>query len=174
MAINYPPIFTQILDEEVTYNRPVTEETLKKMAQNMNMLSKLAPVGTIRAVNLNQIGVSVPSADIWQLCDGSEITNPTSPLRTVGLLNRFTPNLLGRFIMGASGTGSNTTGGDTSIALIHSHSGFTGGNGPNSTIGEEGEEKHSRHDHVHFINPALPTIDIKPIHFVVALYIKIN
>ena len=121
MAIIKPVIFTSVEDAEVTRNRPVAEETVRKLIQNANMLSALTAIGSIRCVQINMIGGDAPDTDQWQLCDGGEITHANSPLATSGFTSRYTPNFTSKFIRGANNTTANPAGGNSSINLSHNH-----------------------------------------------------
>ena len=136
--ITTPPIFTPIHQEEITYQDSVNEETLRKIAQNFNFLGVLVPIGTIIYVEINKVGVVAPDESIWQLCDGSEITNSNSPLRSQGIISRFVPDLLGKHPRGAVLSNSNPQGGTYSYSFDHNHS--TGNNSPAApnTLDEEG------------------------------------
>lgn len=173
MAVTIPLVFTPTIDEEYVYNRPVHEDSLRKMAQNINLLGEMAKIGSIRQIQLNQIGVPAPDPTIWQLCDGEEITSPTSPLRTMGMVQRFTPDLRGRFVRGATNAISNSFGGSDAAATSHAHGGSTGNVG--GTIkGEEGDEKAARKDHNHNIESNLNDSPNNPTHQILAFYLKIN
>lgn len=173
MAITVPIIFTEIQDAEVKYKRSVNEETVRKMVQDVNMLGKLAPIGTVRAIQLNQTGVQAPDSTIWQLMDGTEITYPASPLRSVGLTLRFTPNMVGRYPRGAATDSVNNSGGSPTVNLSHDHGG-TGSVG-GDIRGEEGDEKTARVDHSHPINSDLSGAEpLEPAHQRLAFYLKIT
>ena len=168
-----PAIFSPMIDAEVEYARSVSEETVRKLVQNANMLGQLMPLGTIRAIALNQPGVAVPSTTYFQLADGSEITNPLSILRSIGIALRFTPDLKSKYIRGAPNAVSNVVGGSASVNLAHMHGGFTG-DLTGSIVGQEGTEKTGRVTHNHPINPDLNASEpLEPSHQVVAFYMKI-
>lgn len=174
MAITVPPIFSGILDNEVTYKHSVSEETVRKMVQNTNLLGKLSPIGSIRMIQFNAFGVHSPDPTLMQLCNASEIVDPNSPLRTMGIIQHFTPNLLGLYPRGAANALSNPTGGAPTVNLSHSHGGSTGSL-EGSIVGEEGEEKTARVNHSHPINPDLNGAEpLDPSHQVLAWYLKIN
>lgn len=174
MAVVYPIIFTNILDNEVLYKRSTSEETIKKFVHDINMQSKFAPIGTIRCIQLNQSGVQVPDPNIWQLCEGGEIVHPTSPLRSVGLILRFAPDMRNHYLRGTTDTNNNLVGGAATINLRHSHGGATGSlEGP--IRGEEGNEKTARVNHSHPINDDLSDVEpLNPAYQELAFYIKIN
>lgn len=172
MAVTIPVVFTPIPDAEVKSKRSVTEETIRKMIQNVNMLGKLALIGSVRAIQLNQAGVQAPDSTIWQLMNGTEITNPNSPLRSVGLTLRFTPNMTSRYVRGASTDSANSSGGAATVNLSHFHdTGAIGG----ETNGEEGEEKTARLVHTHPISADLSAAEpLELAHQRLAFYLKIT
>lgn len=177
MAVVKPVMFTTIHDEEVSLNRPSQEELLRKFFQNLNMLSELAIIGSIEAFALNQPGVESPDASVFQLSDGSEITDPDSPLKTVGITNRFTPDMRSRYLRAAdaSTNAGNEAGGDATVNLSHSHGGTTGVHSA-GLAGEEGNDDVavSQH-HAHPINADLNSAEpLDPAYQQVAFYLKIN
>lgn len=125
-----PPIFTPMHREEASYQTPTHQELVRKFARNFNFLGNLIPVGAIIYVEINKVGVPAPDENVWQLCNGDEITNVNSPLRSVGIIQRFTPNLLGKHPRSAMDPNLNTQGGTYSYDLSHSHGGATGANTP--------------------------------------------
>lgn len=172
MAITIPPIFTSIQDAEVKYRRSVNEETIRKMIQNVNMFGRMAPIGSVRAIQLNQTGAQTPDPTIYQFMDGSEITYPNSPLRSVGLTLRFTPDMTSKYIRGANSTSANNIGGSPTVNLSHTHAvGMTSG----SIVGEEGDEKTARVPHSHPVSDDLSPIEpLEMAHQRLAFYLKIT
>ena len=117
-----PPVFSPVHEEETTYLRSVAEETIRKIIRNNNFLLDLAPIGRIIFVNPNQLGGGQPSSEFWQICDGTEITNPNSPLRSIGLNLRFTPNMKDLYPCGAIDENLNPQAGSHTHFLSHAHS----------------------------------------------------
>jgi hypothetical protein len=182
MSVIVPPIYTPIDDQEVSYKRPVSEETVRKLCQNINLLGSLAIIGSIRAVALNQPGVPVPATDQFQLCDGAKITDPVSPLRSVIGTDRFAPNLKDKYIRGAANATTNTdtgdlpSGGSATRDLSHTH---TTGNvcSPFGIIGDAGTERRAYETacHNHGVDADLTTPDpIELGHQQIAFFLKIN
>lgn len=174
MSVTVPAIFTPITDVEVTYKHSVSEETVRKMIQNTNLLGTLSPIGSIRMLQFNQNGAQSPDPTLMQLCNGSEILDPNSPLRTMGITQHFTPNLIGLYPRGAADEVSNNTGGFATIDLSHAHGGSTSSVG-GSLRGNGGGEKTARVEHSHAIDSRLSNVEpLNPSHQVLAFYIKIN
>lgn len=171
--ITTPPIFTPLHEEEFNLLEPVNEETMRKLVLNSNFLLDLAPVGTIIFLNINQSGVTQPDANFWQVCDGGEITNPNSPIRSIGLNLRFTPNLKLAYPCGALLPNTNPIGGTHIHNLIHGHT--TGGA---STTGDGLKKKGSRNrrnPHSHTLSSQYTGTDeiIAPAFYYVVGYMKI-
>lgn len=157
--ITVPPILTPMHDSEVRLSGPVHEELVRKIAQNLNFLGNLIPIGTIVFVEINKIGVTAPDESIWQLCDGSEITNASSPLRTVGLIQRFTPNLLGKHSRCSGDDSTNPTGGSYSYNFGHNHTGLTDINQPApANAFEEDGPRRVGNTHVHGVSMDLTSL----------------
>lgn len=174
MAIVKPVIFTPVEDAECVRNRPVSEEVVRKLIQNSNMLAALAVIGSLRTIALNQAGVVAPNTDQWQLSDGSQIVHPQSPITSITPTNRFTPDFTGKYIRGAFSTTVNNVGGAPSVNLSHFH-------GVGSVCvglsGEEGDEQNAYgngcHSHSIF-NDLDPAEILELAHQQIAVYLKIN
>jgi hypothetical protein len=177
MSIITPPIFTPVHQEEFDELQPTTEEVIRKLIRNNNFLLDLAPVGTIIFVNSNQLGGGQPSSSFWQVCDGSEITNPNSPLRSLGLNLRYTPNLKNKYPCGAEFENSNPEYGSHEHQLAHSHS--TGGASSQGGGLEEKGDKRRREPHSHTLRTQYnnqndaPTIVESPAYIYYIAYMKI-
>lgn len=142
MAATTPPIYTGIHEAEIVENNELqsfTEETLKKLGLNNNWLIDLRPIGSIIFANINQPGAEIPDKAIYQECDGSEIVEPNSPLRSIGVNTNFTPNLEDRYIRFADSLSGNIQEGSQEHSLQHSHT--TGGP---SSVGSGMQEKGDR------------------------------
>lgn len=177
MAITYPVMYTPVADKEVEFTRPVSDETVRKIIQNINMLSKLAEIGQIISVAVNQPGVSTPSPLQFQQCDGSEITQENSPLQSTSGSPKFTPDTRDFFLRGAPDESTNgQTAPNLTTNLQHAHSTSTI---VQPRVGEGGDERHAYSDsdlpHNHplsdDLNPAEP---IDPANLKIVHYLKIN
>lgn len=176
MAVTKPVIFTPTEDAEIDYKKPVSEELIRKMVQNVNLLGSLAPIGSYRHVNINQPGATPPNGKIYQQCDGSEIVDPDSPLRSIVPISRFTHNMQNRYVRGAPGetSGDNADGGSATVNLSHTHS---TGNACTGIDVEEGDERHSWFAvcHNHAISADLDGSEpLDVAHQQLAIYVKIN
>lgn len=176
MAVTYPNAFPKLNDEEYSVERPASVQSARKLVQAVNMLSQLVIPGQIKAFQVNQQGVPPLSAIQFMYCDGTEITDPTSPLSTVGSDHRFTPDMRGQYVRGGdtSITSGTEVGGNATIDMSHTH---TTGNvqPPRDSDGEEGDEQASGVDHTHGINSDLSAAEpLELAHLKVSWYLKIN
>lgn len=179
MANTTPPIYTAVHQEEILIEdndlQSLNEETYRKIGQNNNWLIDLRPIGSIIFTNDNQPGGGTPDPRIWKECDGSEIVNPESPLRSIGVNQNTVPNFKKRFLRFSSDSTTNPVGGTNEHNLSHNHS--TGG--PSSSGGgiekDDDDDRRRRVSHGHAIatqysNPT--TID-SPDAFYCNAYMKV-
>jgi hypothetical protein len=174
MSLVRPNKFCQLTEEELSVERPVTEDTLRKLIYNSNMLRALMPIGMVKAYNVNIQGVSQPLSTIYEFCDGTEISDPNSPINGVG--QQFKPNMSGRFLRGgfASDTQLTEQGGTASPVLgSHNHTTnvvFDGGN----RLEAGGQRYAFEPFHNHAIFADTGTGVANPKHIVVGFYLKVN
>ncbi|RYZ74567.1 MAG: hypothetical protein EOP09_00265 [Proteobacteria bacterium] len=179
MAVTRPAVFNSIDDKEVEFGRPVTEETVRKMIQNCNMLAALAPIGSMIHFNSRQPGVTqFPDPTIYQISNGGEITEATSPLRSIGEDLRFTPDMRNRYVRGAPSLAACGYGGNATVDLSHDHGGITGLTFAPVTA-NDGNERRSWNanfpGHDHPISSDLSTAEpLDVAHQELAVYLKIN
>jgi hypothetical protein len=173
MSIVIPPVYTPVHLEETDYKSSITQEVIRKLIHNSNFLQDLAPVGTIIFVNTNQLGGGQPNSAFWQLCDGSEITNPQSPLRSVGLNLRRTPDLKDLYPRGAEFSNTNPTAGSHNHNLSHSHS--TGGASADGGGLKKKGDRRRRNPHSHALAAQYnnPIVIEAPAYLYVVAYMKI-
>ena len=181
MAVTIPPVYTEIDDQELSFKRPVSEETIRKLIQNVNMLGSLALVGSVRAVAVNTPGVPAPDPQQFQYCDGSQITDLTSPIRATSGHPRAVPNIADKYVRGASSTTSNADTGDLTPGasrtrdLQHTHT--TGDVSNGGIVATDGNERHGYPGAVHNHGVTADLSDSDPIelaHIQTAYYLKIN
>ena len=102
-----------------------SQELAFNLRKNFEILFGTLQIGEIVPIMTNIPGVPTPDANIWQLCDGSEITNLASPLRSLPSDPRFTPDLSDnrypRMKTTALGTIGNSGGTNQSPDLTHTH-----------------------------------------------------
>lgn len=174
MAITYPQVFTSTEDAETVKNRPVSEEVVRKFIQNSNLLGSLCPIGSIRAVLISAVGVHPPNVDLWQIADGAQITHGASPLTSVGIFLRYTPDFTNTYMRGAMAEAVNNSGGSHTTDLSHTHdTDVVCGN----KVGEEGDERkgYPEECHSHTTQPDLSSeYPLEVSHQELAIYLKIN
>ena len=124
-------------------------------------------------IDINKDGGGTPDSTVWQECNGSEIVNPISPLRTIGLNQNFVPDLRSTYLRAALTTVGNTIAGSQDHNLSHSHT--TGGA---SAIGGGMEDKGDRRHRVaHGHNVATqynnPTVFDSPAFLHMIAYMKV-
>lgn len=172
MAVS--PIDTDLAD----FGDILSQELATAIRSNIDALYGHFPIGEIAAIVGGIPGLNPPNPDIWQVCNGSEITNPASPLKSVPGQQRFTPNLTDRFIRfpAANISEVNTTGGINERNFEHDHQGFT-----EYSISPEGADRttdglqNTSQQHRHKISPALTqNFNLEPPYFVLKFYMKIQ
>ena len=170
-----PQQYTPVHNEEVAYQSPINEETVKKIVYNNNWLLDLMPLGSIVAIQTNQAGGGTPDANIYQFCDGSEITNSNSPIRSIGLNQRFVPDLRAKFPRAANNATTNPTGGSWDHNLSHAH-GTGGPSTVGNTITANKGDRRRRDFHSHDVPEQYedPTTIETPAYITYNLYMKIS
>jgi len=173
--IEVPSLFAEYGDNELKLKNGAHEELLRKIILNNNLLINLMPVGSIIFIDVNQTGISLPDQTYWQECDGSEITNPLSPLRTQGIFERFTPDLKNKYPRGANTVDGNSSGGSFNKSIAHSHGGYTSTNGAfGGFLDHKGPRTHAV-AHRHEIGVGLGTGNeiVSPKYFYCIAYMKV-
>lgn len=119
--VTYPTLYTSFFDSEFAVEAPISEEVVRKMIQNCNMLSRLAVVGQVAMVQPNIPGSIIPSAEQFRFCDGSVLSNGDSALD-----GQTIPDMRDKYVRAASTTTTNDDVGNATINLTHDHGGVTG------------------------------------------------
>lgn len=174
--ITYPTVYTPIEDAEVAANAPASEETIRKMVQNMNMLLELCPIGSVQFIQINLQNAPTPNGNILQIMNGGEITNSESPLKSVAPFNRFVPNMTGRYVRAAPNENviGPRIGGDATVNLSHAHEILPALNGAQCNDGNEVPD-YDNFFHTHTSNFDLPSaepLELSNQH--VPAYMRIN
>jgi hypothetical protein len=172
MAITKPVIFTEVTDAETDGKRPVSEETVRKMIQNINMLRALTPYAEVRGVHINLVGSGIPNAPTWLNCDGSEITVLDTPLNTVA--TDVTPDMQDRFLRGApeSVTSGNEAGGSASASFNHTHT-IDAVNHPGNLLEAGDEEPAFLPSHTHGLDADPTNVTCDVAHLKVGFYMRV-
>ncbi len=156
----------------------VSIELAEAMRKNLDFLRAVCAIGEIAPIMVNIPGVPLPNPDYFQECDGSEIVNENSPLRSLGLTQRFTPNMIDRYII-ITPTGGQTAGQaggyNNTYAFKHNHSGYTGSVGSNSDSDHSHSAREAAFSHNHTIADAFPSpINVEPPFYTVKFYMRIQ
>lgn len=108
---------------EADFGTSIAQTLWQRIVDHLNWLNAALPVGSVlyfyssqTYANGNQI--AGPSA-CWQICDGSAVSNPNSPLFGISL-----PDMRQRFLKGSDSP--DQYGGSDTVNLAHSHGGATG------------------------------------------------
>ncbi len=164
-------------DDLSKYGEIFSTELMDELKESSDLARALIPIGEISPIMVNIPGVPAPDINVWQLCDGSEITNPDSPLRTIGGTQRFTPDLRGRYIKVASALGeSGDLGGENDTELFnHAHGGKTGTFTSPEDVDQDNVLREAAFVHDHTIAEAFPDpVNVEPPFFVVKFYMRIQ
>jgi hypothetical protein len=154
----------------------VATELMQSFKDNIDFMSSFCPIGEVIPILVGMPGVPDPDPNIFQECDGSEITNENSPLRSQGGSPRFTPNMIGRYIrvpvnFGLSG---NSGGYNTTLQFKHSHGGRTDTVGTGGAIRSGFNKRHAR-SHSHEIKESFTTpVNVEPRFYTVKFYMRIQ
>lgn len=182
MAATRPVMYTEVTDAELSAERPVSEETIHKIMQNVNMMRALCPVGEIIPIQVNIPGVPAPATTIWQLANGGSITEPSSPLNGVG--DQAVPDMNAFYLRG--GASGNVSGGQHTINLTHTHAVQNEPN-PFGNVIQRDVVHHfplsdtdpvtafvANHDHGNLSSDLTAPITIDPLHMECTFYFKIG
>lgn len=166
-----------INDQMAEYAKILSNEMATMIYYNSFLLDSLIPIASIIPIMTNIIGVPGPDLNIFQECDGSEITNENSPLRSIGGSQRFVPNLLDHYIRIPSsfGLSGNFGGLNDSNQFKHNHGGQTSGH-PNPEGGDPSNSLHMAEPwHVHQVfNDLINPINIEPPFYTVKFFMRIQ
>jgi hypothetical protein len=157
----------------------ISNELLAEFKANIDFMSAFCPVGSVAPIMVGLPGVPEPDPNIWQECNGLEIINPNSPLRSQGDSLRYTPNMINRYIRVPINFGfaGNPGGYNETLQFKHNHGGrtTTAGTGGDVKSGSFfGGRKHTR-NHSHKINNSFPNpVNVEPPFYTVKFYMRIQ
>ena len=162
--------FTPIDPAQGAQGNIVSTELFTAIAQNIAYLMDSMPVGAEIIVMTGFPNVPTPNPQIWQLCDGSLITNQSSPLRNQHTPNRATQALFQKATQpGEAGL----VGGTTIKDFTHAHSGQTGVFNPTSNELDDEDIFNEGIPHAHGIYQDLGPRNVEPYHIRLNHYVKI-
>lgn len=148
----------------------VSTDLFAALAEGLNTLIDTTRCGEI--ITFLQVPTKTPPLDpsIWMLCDGSPITDARSPMR-----GDSTPNLSGRFLVGAVAPGScGVVGGSSAVSFHHDHGGLTDTIQPGPQNVDSSSGAYEARIHNHELAFDLGTVSIEPFHYRLLHYIKIR
>lgn len=157
---------------ESDFGTSIAQVLWRKIVDHVNWLNAALPVGTVEYFHGGQLYANgdpiAPPNSCWQLCDGSVVSNPNSPLNGQTL-----PDMRGRFLKG--GTTPGTTGGSDTMNLAHSHGGATAAtfDGEDSFDSAGGSAQGGPSFHNHSISTALGTVSRLPPYAELQPYMRI-
>lgn len=165
--------FSPIDDADTVWPKLVSVEFFTDVAQNINYLIASLPVGTIMPILYGIPGVPLPDPVIWQLCDGSEITDSKSILR--GFDTPDYSQMGGIYMKGAANFGVvGQFNGANTVNFVHNHGALgviipTPQEGDGPVNDEFGTLAHSHH-----LYDDLGVVNMEPVQFTILHFIKIN
>ena len=156
----------------------VSQELAQSLKLNIDFFQNLCAIGQVAPILTGVAGVPLPDPNIWQLCDGSEIVNENSPLRSLGSNQHFTPNMTDRFQMMVKpgGQSAGTLGGENNTyAFKHNHGGYTGSVGSNSGSRHSHNRREAAFSHNHTIANSFDyAFNVEPPYYTVKFYMRIQ
>lgn len=172
--------FQEIDDNVADPGDLISVEAFQVVAHNINNLIDSMTPGTIIPVLTGFSGVPIPNPELWQLCDGSPITNVDSPLRGQNTPNYIEPEVGtsgGRYMRGYINAGTiGNYGGANLHSLAHNHNGgFTEYKDTPLANADTDDDFMSVLGHRHAIGVGLPAlINFEPEYVCVSHYLKIK
>ena len=171
--INIPQIKpTPLLGLEADFGSSVAASIWRKIINNHTWVERAYPIGSIlffheSITEADGTPKDAPNPDIWQLCDGSVISDADSPLN-----GQAVPNMLDLFPKGS--TVEQNTGGQSTLNIQHNHGGSTGvTDDRGGRIADTGGDKSTGAPHTHSIDTRWSTAEpIIPRYTALQFYIR--
>lgn len=156
----------------------VSVELATAMRKNLEFLRAVCAIGEVAPIMVNIPGVPLPNPNYFQECDGSEIINENSPLRSLGVTQHFTPDMRDRYIfvtkVGSQNAGT-PGGSNTTYAFKHNHGGYTGSVASAEGSRGSNESREAAWSHNHSIAYDFPNaINMEPPFYTVKFYMRIQ
>jgi hypothetical protein len=164
-----------LIDNDVSEFAKIFSQDFATLLYNNNIwFDALIPLGMVVPIMTNIPGVPAPDSNIWQECNGSEIVNENSPLRSVGASQYYTPNLIDSYVRVPSVFGlAGQVGGVNQFDFTHNHSGFT--HDFESPAGmDHGGVDRAVDRHRHTFETDLAIFNTEPPYYTVKFFIRIN
>ena len=169
--------FEKLDSDDFQFADVVSFERATDLKENIDSLSLVVPVGEVVAIMTGIPGVPTPDPNIWQECDGSEITNENSPLRTIGADQRFTPDMRERYIKVPAVFGNSGVAGGLNDSFIfrHNHAGVTGAHIAPEDGDPSNDQDMAAPSHAHSISYSFDfQMNIEPPFFTVRFFMRIQ
>lgn len=165
-----------INDDLVKYAKILSQELATALHLNALLLDTIIPVGSVIPIMTNIAGVPLVDTNVFQECDGAEITNENSPLRSIGGEPRFVPNLIEHYIRVPSTFGlSGQTGGLNDNNFSHNHTGKTQIHENPEDVDPSNDAFMGKRTHFHNIEADfLNLVNVEPPFATVKFYMRIQ
>lgn len=164
------------IDEiQAKFGKIVSFEFAETLLNNFSVLDALIPIGAIVPIMVNIPNVPQADGNIWQECDGSEITNENSPLRSIGGVTNFVPDMRDRYVKVPAAFGlAGGQGGVNQYDFTHNHSGYTEFHEAPAGMDRSDNANQARQFHRHTVQTDLSVINTEPPFFTVKFYMRIQ
>jgi len=169
--------FLKIDDDWTKWGAIHSKEVAERFQAGMEILYAMVPVGGIYPIMVGIPNVPTPDVDVWQECDGSEITNPNSPLRSLPGQPRYTPNMQDHKYpritktLGVVGTFGGTNDADfehTHTTSAHEHAVKDCG------FGGKDSQKDVKAFHIHSTPPDMEILNAEPEYITIRYFMRIQ
>jgi hypothetical protein len=168
---------TKIDLDDLKFGKVISFDIAAILKNNVDLLSLIVPIGEVVPIMVGIPGVPTPDSNIWQLCDGSEITNENSPLRSIGAEIRYAPDLRDNFIKVPQSFGNCGEVGGLSYTYIfrHNHAGVTGYYNSPTDVDPANDARQCSASHNHTIDYSFDyAMDVRPPFYVVKFFMRIQ
>lgn len=169
-------MFNPIDDLYGNFGKIKSRELAAEVKTATDLIYAMIPVGSIHPILVHVPGCPLPDPNIWQECNGSEITNPNSPLRSQPGQPRYTPDMRERYLRITQSLGQvGFTGGVNSYSGFgHSH-GIGSWSSPENADSSKSGTQNTMLDHSHGMSSDLNgTYDFEPEFYVLKFYMRIQ
>jgi hypothetical protein len=166
-----------INDIYTKFGKILSADLFTQIKSMQEYINACVPIGAIFPIMVNISGVDAPDPNIWQECDGSEITNENSPLRSTPSQPRFVPDLRDKYIRLTTQLGQvGTSGGVNQINLKHKHDVATWWSAEGADPSQGSDPKpNTMFGHSHGMSYDLVNdINIEPNYYVVKFFMRIQ
>ena len=168
----------KIDDNNVDFGSIVSFELKEQLKEGIDFMDLVIPVGEIVSILTGIPGVPDPDPNVWQECNGSEIVNPGSPLRSIGGQQYFTPDMTNRYIKVPEifGQSGQPGGFNSTFFFRHRHAGVTGVHNTPEDVDHSSVAREAAFSHAHPINYSFDgaPVNIEPPYYTVKWFMRIQ